>query len=70
MLNLHVYEPEELTPRDWEELKRLEFSTDDVSCVVYVTKATTNESEWDGVYPMNPAWRCVSRGHWFVYYHS
>ena len=71
MMTLHVYDPTELTPRDWQELRKLDFSTDDVSCVVFLTKMVDGDGErWNGGWPINPAWRCVTRGHWFVYYHA
>lgn len=72
MLNLHVYEPEELGERDLAEIRRLGFSLDDMSCVVFMTKLTTQPDyfeEWTG-WPINPGWRCERKGRWFVFYHA
>lgn len=72
MLNLHVYEPHEIGPRDWDELRKLGFSTDDVECIIYVTKLSEDGGgvTWSGKWPINPTWKVVRRGHWAVYYHA
>lgn len=73
MLNLHVYRPGDLTARDWRELEGIGFDVttrQQVTCVVFVTQLSESGVMWDGGFPINPAWRCVHKGHWFIYYRS
>lgn len=69
MLNLHIYQRDELSSIDLRALASLDFSLEDMECVIYVTNAS-DALDWNGCWPINPNWRCVHRGHWFAYYHS
>lgn len=69
MLNLHIYEPRELSSIDRRALASLELSLEDAECVVYVTRLSDVHDGWTG-WPINPDWRISHRGHWFVFYHA